>query len=78
MIEALEIKTSMLFNVDFASNTFLSSFFFFYLIIYLYSFVPAATVKIFNPIAELLIPIGTLIKEAKPGMETHPVFVEAK
>ena len=43
----------MLFNVDFASNTVLSSFFFFYLIIYLYSFVPAATVKNFNPIAEL-------------------------
>ena len=32
-IKALEIKTSMLFNLDFANNTILSCFFFFFLII---------------------------------------------
>ena len=31
-IKTLEIKTSMLFNLDFANNTILSCFFFFFLI----------------------------------------------
>ena len=32
----------------------------------------------FNPIAELLIPIGITIKKAKVEIEMHPVIVEAK
>ena len=40
--------------------------------------IPAAITQIFNPIAELVIPIGISIKQAKAEMETHPVVVEAK
>ena len=32
----------------------------------------------FNPIAEIVIPRGITIKEAKAEMETHPVIAEAK
>ena len=52
--------------------------FFFYLIIDLYFLIPAVITQIFNPIAELLIPIGIPTKEAKAEMETHPVTVEIK
>ena len=34
--------------------------------------------KIFDPTAELVIPIGIPTKEAKAEMETHPVVVEPK
>ena len=72
MIKALEIKTSVLFKSDFASNTILFLFFIF-LIVDLYFIA-----KIFNPIAELVIPIGITTKEAKAEMETDPVIIEAK
>ena len=78
MIKALEIKTSMLFNLDFANNTILSCFFFFFLIIDLYFLIPEVIAQIFNQIAELLILLGILTKEQKVEMETHPVIVEAK
>ena len=52
--------------------------FFFFLIIDLYFLIPAATAQIFNPIAELLIPIGIPSKEAKAEIETHPITAEAK
>ena len=68
----------MLFNLDFANNTILSCFFFFFLIIDLYFLIPAAIAQIFNPIAELIIPIRTPTKEAKAEMEIHPVIAEAK
>ena len=58
-------KTSMLFNLDFENNTILSWFFFIFIIIGLYFLVPAVIAQIFNPIAELLIPIGMPIKEEK-------------
>ena len=63
MTKALEIKTSMLFNLDFANNTVLSYFFF--LITDLYFLIPAAIAQIFNPIAEPVIPIGIPNKEPK-------------
>ena len=75
-IKALEIKTSMLFNLDFANNTILSCFFFFFLIIHLYFLIPAVVQQISNPIAEIVISIGIPNKEAKAEMETHPVLVE--
>ena len=34
--------------------------------------------QIFNPIAELVIPVGVPIKEAKAETEIHPVIAEAK
>ena len=39
---------------------------------------PAVMAQIFNPIAELIIPIGTPGKEAKEEIEIHPVNAEAK
>ena len=66
----------MLFNLDFAKNTILSCFFFFFLIINLYFLVFAAIAQIFIPISELIILIGTSRKEAKAGTEIHPVLVE--
>ena len=68
----------MLFNLVFANNTILSCFFFFFLIIDLYSLLPAVTAKIFNPIPELVIPIVIPTKEAKAEIEIHPVTAEAK
>ena len=53
-------------------------FFLFFLVIDLYFLTPAAMAEIFNPIAELIIPIGIPIKEAKVEMKTHPVIVEVK
>ena len=64
-IKVLEIKSSMLFNLDFANNTILSCFFFFFLIIDLYFLTPAVIAQIFNPIAGLVIPIEIPTKEAK-------------
>ena len=68
----------MLFNLDFASSTVLSCFFFFFLKTYLHFLILAVLAQFFNPIAELVIPIGIPIKEAEAEMETHPVIVEAK
>ena len=56
-IKALEIKTSILFNLDFANSTILSCFFFFFLIIDLYFLIPVVIAQIFNPIAEFVIHI---------------------
>ena len=63
-------------NLDFADNTLLSCFFFFFLIVDLCFLIGAVIAQIFNPIAELVIPIGIPTKEAKAEMETHPVIVE--
>ena len=68
----------MLFNLDFAINTILSCYFFFFLISYLYFLIPTVIVHIFNPIPELVIPIRIPISEAKAESEIHPVIVEAK
>ena len=68
----------MLLDLDFASNTILSCFFFFFLIIDLCFLIPAGIAQIFNPIAELVIPVGIPSKEAKTEMETHPVILETK
>ena len=65
----------MVFNLDFANNTILSCFFFFSLIIDLYFLMSAVIAQIFNPIAELIIPIGMPIQIQT---EIHPVIVEAK
>ena len=68
----------MLFNLDFADNTILSLLFFFFLIIDLFFLITAAIAHIFNPIAELAVPIGPRCKEAKAKIQTHQVIVEAK
>ena len=53
----------MLINLDFASTTILSCFFFFFLIINLYFLIPAVIAEIFNLVAELVIPTGISTKE---------------
>ena len=69
----------MLFNLDFANNTTLSCFFFFLLIIiYLYFLIPTVIAQIFNHIADLVILIAILAKEAKAEMQTYPVTLEIK
>ena len=40
--------------------------------------IPVAIAEVFNPIAELIIPIGKPIKEGKAETEIHPVIVEAE
>ena len=53
-LRALGFKTSMVFNLDFVSNTILTLFFLFFLIIDLYFLIPAVIAQEFNPIEELL------------------------
>ena len=77
-IKVLEIKTSLLFNLDFANNTILPCFFLFFLVIEFYVLILAVIAQIFNPIAELVIPIGIPIKEVKEEIEIYTVIVEAK
>ena len=50
----------------------------FFLIIDLRFLIPAVIAQIFNPIAELVIPIGIPSKEAKVEIEIYPVIVEVK
>ena len=51
---------------------------FFFLFIDLNFLISAAIAEIFNPIAELVIPIRISNEEAKAETEIHPVSVEAK
>ena len=66
------------FNFYFANETILSYFFFFFLILDLHFLIPVILGQIFNPIAELVIPIGIPIKNSKAEMEAHPVTVEIR
>ena len=69
MIKALETKTSIIFNLDFANNGILLCFFLFFSVIDLYFLIPAVITQIFNPTVELVIPIGIPTKEAKMNAE---------
>ena len=51
---------------------------FLFLIIDLYFLFPAVIAQIFNPITELVIPVGIPSKEAKAEIEMHPITTEAK
>ena len=77
-LKKLNSKISILFNLDFANNTILSCFFFFFLIIGLYILISVAIAQIYNTIAELVIPTGTPTKEAKAEIEIHSVLKETK
>ena len=76
MVKALNVKTSMLFNLVFASNTHLSCFFFYFLYIDLYFIIHAVCADIFNLIAELVTPIGLSNKVAKVEIKIHPATAE--
>ena len=70
-IKALKIKTSVQFNLDFANNAILLCFFFFFLIIDLYFLIAEVIPQMFNPVAEIVIPIGMPAEQKKAEMETH-------
>ena len=63
-------------SLDFASNTNLSFFSFFFLFIDLYFLITAVIAQIFNPISELSILMRMLSKEAKEQIEIHLVSTE--
>ena len=77
-IKALEIKTSMLFILNYANNSIFSYLFLFILIIDFYFLIPAFIAQIFNPTAELIIPLQISSKEAKAEIEIYPVTVDVK
>ena len=62
----------------FASNTILTYLFSFSLIIDSYFLIPVVIAQVFNSIAELVIPIGILGKEAKAQIEAHSVILHLK
>ena len=74
-VKALEIRTSILFNLDFANDIILSFFSLFFLFVNLYFLIPAVVTQVFNPIAELVISIWKPTKEAKEETKTHPVII---
>ena len=55
---------------------FIIPLYFFILIIYLYFLIPGTVAQLFNPIAELAVPMGIPSKEAKAEIETHSVIAE--
>ena len=61
----------MVFNLIFASDTILSCFFLFFLVIDLYFLIAAVNAQIFNPTAEVAIPIAMPTNKAKAEIETH-------
>ena len=68
----------MLFYFDFVNNTISSCFFFFFLIIDLYFLIPAVIAQTFNHIAELIIPIRILSKEAIAEIEIQKQLKKLK
>ena len=76
--EALEIRTSIVFNLSFPLNTILSSFFFLFFIIDLCFCIPAVIAKICIATAILIIPTGTQTYEVNAETDTQPLTVEAK
>ena len=75
-IAAIEIKTSILFDLEYAINTIFTTSFLLFLIIDLYLLIPAAIAKIFNLTAELRTPIGLQSKKAKAEIGIDPVIAE--
>ena len=53
-------------------------FFFFFFITDLYILISTVTAQVFNPFAELIIPIGIPGKEANTEIEIHSVTLETK
>ena len=56
-------------NLASPSNTILSYFFLFFLIIDLYFLFPTVTAQIFNPFAELAIPIGIQLMDQRQKLK---------
>ena len=85
-IKTLEIKTSILINLDFANNIcnfimlvllFLNPLCFYFLISFdLHFWIPAVITQIVNLIVELAIRMRIPTKEAKVELEKYPVILE--
>ena len=78
MTKALEIRTSIVFNLSFPNNYILSCFFFFFFIIDLYFLIPAVIAKILISTPKLVIPTGIVTNETNAKTETQPGTVETK
>ena len=77
MLKLEELRyTSILLNLNFASNTILSCLCFFFLFSGSYILISAVITKIFIFTAELIIPTAIPTKEAKTENETHPVTIK--
>ena len=76
-MKALEIKTSLIFNLRFANNIFHNVFLFFS-IVNLYFLILVVIAPISYPTVRLVIPVGTPTKEAKLEIGKHPVTTEVK
>ena len=72
------LKPSIVSNLSFPSNSILSCFLLFFLIIDLYSLIPAVIAQIFIPTVELAIPTGTSTNEAKVDIETQSLTPKTK
>ena len=78
MVNALEIKTSIVPNLIFANNTILSCLFLFSLVIDLYFLIHVVIAQFFITTAKLEITIGTPTNEANAVTETQPMTAETK
>ena len=62
----------------FTDNTISSCFFFFFLIIDLYSLILAIIAQTFNHVVELIFPLKISTKDSKAEMEMHTVTAKLK
>ena len=76
--EALEIRTSIVFNSSYSNNTILSYFLFYFFVNEFYFLIPAVISQICIPTVELVIVTETQANEANAETETQPVTVETK
>ena len=72
-IKTLEIKSFELFILDLANDNISSWFFFFFLVIDLYSLISTIITQIFYYIRELVMPIGISTKVAEVEIEAYSV-----
>ena len=76
----LGLRSNLVSNLAFPSNTILSCFFPFFFIIDLHFLIPAVIAQIFNSAADLAIPRGTTThkNEANAEIETQPLTGKLK
>ena len=78
LIKALEIKTSIVFNLYFTSKTIFLCFFDLVLDNWVIFLIVAVNVQIYNPTAELAMLTGTPTNEANEEFETQTLTAETK
>ena len=78
LIKTLDIRSLIVSNLAFPSNTILFWFFLFFLIIDLYFSVSAVIAQVFIPNAELAIPEGAPTSEVNAQIETQQLTIETE